>query len=65
MDATAAMLRPSGAFTAFTHMHAVPLTSARCFRDLLARRLEEVVPSRAIWRNTAPAFVLHARGPRP
>jgi phosphatidylethanolamine/phosphatidyl-N-methylethanolamine N-methyltransferase len=42
-----------------------PRHSAHCFRDLLAGRFEEVVPSRAIWRNTPPAFVLHARGPRP
>ncbi|SDP22990.1 Phospholipid N-methyltransferase [Streptomyces sp. cf386] len=64
MDATAAVLAPAGAFTAFTYLHAVPLTPARRFRDLLADRFEEVVPSRTIWRNTPPAFVLHARRPR-
>ncbi|MFC9916177.1 class I SAM-dependent methyltransferase [Streptomyces sp. NPDC127197] len=65
MDATAAALGPGGAFTAFTCLHAVPLPPARQFRHLLADRFEEVVPSRTIWRNTPPAFVLHARRPRP
>ncbi|WP_435226188.1 class I SAM-dependent methyltransferase [Streptomyces sp. Tue6028] len=64
MDATAAVLGPSGAFTAFTYLHAVPLPPARRFRDLLTDRFEEVVPSRTIWRNAPPAFVLHARRPR-
>ncbi|MGX5183104.1 class I SAM-dependent methyltransferase [Streptomyces avermitilis] len=64
MDATAAVLAPAGAFTAFTYLHAVPLTPARRFRELMANRFEEVVPSRTIWRNTPPAFVLHARRPR-
>jgi phospholipid N-methyltransferase len=65
MDATSAVLAPAGAFTAFTYLHAVPLSPARRFRGLLAERFEEVVPSRTIWRNTPPAFVLHARRPRP
>ncbi|WP_084599011.1 class I SAM-dependent methyltransferase [Actinoplanes subtropicus] len=65
MDATATVLGPSGSFTAFTYLHAVALTSAHRFRRLLAQRFEEVVPSRTIWRNTPPAFVLHARRPRP
>jgi phospholipid N-methyltransferase len=64
MDATAAVLGPAGAFTAFTYLHAVPLAAARRFRDLLADRFEEVIPSRTIWRNIPPAFVLHARRPR-
>ncbi|MFE0135777.1 hypothetical protein ACFWY6_30020 [Streptomyces sp. NPDC059037] len=34
-------------------------------RELLRNRFEEVVPSRTVWRNTPPAFVLHARRPRP
>jgi phosphatidylethanolamine/phosphatidyl-N-methylethanolamine N-methyltransferase len=65
MDATAAALAPAGAFTAFTYLHAVPLTPARRFRKQLTDRFEEVIPSRTIWRNTPPAFVLHARRPRP
>jgi phosphatidylethanolamine/phosphatidyl-N-methylethanolamine N-methyltransferase len=65
VDATTAALAPSGAFTAFAYLHAVGITAARRFRDLLAHRFEEVVPSRTIWRNAPPAFVLHARRPRP
>lgn len=64
MDATASALGPAGTFTAFTYLHAVPLAAARRFRELLTDRFEEVVPSRTIWRNTPPAFVLHARRPR-
>ncbi|MDX3104562.1 class I SAM-dependent methyltransferase [Nonomuraea angiospora] len=64
MDATTAILGPYSAFTAFTYLHAVPLSSARRFRDLLADRFEEVIPSRTVWRNWPPAFVLHARRPR-
>ncbi|WP_437044255.1 class I SAM-dependent methyltransferase [Streptomyces sp. enrichment culture] len=57
-------LGPHGAFTTFTYLHATPLNSARRFRTLLAEYFEEVVPSRTIWRNSPPAFVLHARRPR-
>lgn len=55
----------TGSFAAFTYLHAVPLAAARRFRALLADRFEEVIASRTIWRNTPPAFVLHARRPRP
>ncbi|MFI6744424.1 class I SAM-dependent methyltransferase [Nonomuraea sp. NPDC050451] len=65
MDATAEVLDPAGSFAAFTYLHAVPLAAARRFRALLADRFEEVIASRTIWRNTPPAFVLHARRPRP
>ncbi|MFC4015578.1 class I SAM-dependent methyltransferase [Nonomuraea purpurea] len=65
MDATADVLAPSGAFATFAYLHATPLSSARRFRDLLADRFEEVVPSRTVWRNWPPAYVLHARRPRP
>jgi phospholipid N-methyltransferase len=65
MDTTSAVLAPAGAFTAFTYLHAVPLGPARRFRGLLAEHFEEVVPGRTVWRNTPPAFVLHARRPRP
>ncbi|GAB2827541.1 methyltransferase domain-containing protein [Actinocorallia aurea] len=65
MDAIAAVLGPTGAFSAFTYLHAVPLAPARRFRGLLAAHFEEVIPSRTVWRNTPPAFVLHARRPRP
>ncbi|WP_432837649.1 class I SAM-dependent methyltransferase [Dactylosporangium sp. CA-092794] len=64
MDAAASTLGPGGVFTAFTYLHAVPMSAARRFRDLLARRFEEVVPGRTVWRNVPPAFVLYARRPR-
>jgi phospholipid N-methyltransferase len=32
---------------------------------LLAERFEAVVPGRTVWRNAPPAFVFHARRPRP
>lgn len=64
MAVTAEALSPAGAFTAFTYVHAVPLAAARRFRALLAESFEEVVPSRTVWRNMPPAFVLHARRPR-
>ncbi|WP_166663007.1 hypothetical protein [Streptomyces sp. KS 21] len=63
MDATAAALAPAAPSP--TYLHAVPLTPARRFRKQLTDRFEEVIPSRTIWRNTPPAFVLHARRPRP
>ncbi|MGW0811334.1 class I SAM-dependent methyltransferase [Nonomuraea sp. NPDC002799] len=53
------------AFTTFSYMHAIPLSSARRFRTLLAERFEEVVQGRTVWRNAPPAFVFHARRPRP
>jgi phospholipid N-methyltransferase len=64
-EALTAVLAPTGAFTTFAYRHAVPLISARRFRDLLADRFEEVVPGRTVWRNSPPAYVLHARRPRP
>lgn len=65
MEAVCAVLNPVGAFTTFSYVHAIPLGSARRFRALLAERFEEVVPSRTVWRNAPPAFVFHARRPRP
>ncbi|MEY9838048.1 class I SAM-dependent methyltransferase [Streptacidiphilus sp. EB103A] len=64
MDVAAARLGPHGVFTAFTYLHAVPLPLAKRFRNLLDELFEEVVPSRTIWRNAPPAFVMHARRPR-
>ncbi|MGP3959395.1 class I SAM-dependent methyltransferase [Nonomuraea sp. 3N208] len=60
---TSAMCQ-GAAFTTFSYIHAIPLNSARRFRDLLAERFEEVVRSSTVWRNTPPAFVFHARRPR-
>ncbi|MFD1537148.1 class I SAM-dependent methyltransferase [Nonomuraea guangzhouensis] len=65
LGAVSSAMSPSGAFTTFSYIHAIPLSSARRFRALLAERFEEVVPGRTVWRNAPPAFVFHARRPRP
>lgn len=65
LEAVISVSGPSSVFTTFAYRHAVPLRSARRFRDLLAERFEEVVPGRTHWHNWPPAFVLHARRPRP
>jgi phospholipid N-methyltransferase len=65
IGAVTAAMNPGAAFTTFSYIHAIPLSSARRFRDLLAERFEEVVPGRTVWRNAPPAFVFHARRPRP
>jgi phospholipid N-methyltransferase len=64
LDAVTAAMSPGAAFTTFSYIHAIPLSSARRFRALLAERFEEVVPGRTVWRNAPPAFVFHARRPR-
>ena len=65
LGAVTSAMNPSGAFTTFSYMHAIPLARARRFRALLADRFEEVVAGRTVWRNAPPAFVFHARRPRP
>ncbi|MEV4357689.1 class I SAM-dependent methyltransferase [Nonomuraea sp. NPDC004186] len=64
LSAVTSVMSPGAAFTTFSYIHAIPLSSARRFRALLAERFEEVVPGRTVWRNTPPAFVFHARRPR-
>ncbi|WP_043616983.1 class I SAM-dependent methyltransferase [Nonomuraea candida] len=64
MAAVTGSMSPGAAFTTFSYIHAIPLSSARRFRALLAERFEEVVLGRTVWRNTPPAFVFHARRPR-
>jgi phospholipid N-methyltransferase len=59
------VLAPHSVFSTFAYAHAAPLRRARRFRELAARHFEEVIPSRTVWRNLPPAFVLHARRPRP
>jgi phosphatidylethanolamine/phosphatidyl-N-methylethanolamine N-methyltransferase len=58
------VLAPHSVFSTFAYAHAAPLPRARRFRELAARHFEEVIPSRTVWRNLPPAFVLHARRPR-
>ncbi len=65
MNAVTQSMLPSGAFTTFAYAHAMPLTTARRFRRLLAATFEEIVPGRTVWRNLPPAFVYNARRPRP
>ncbi|NUR92439.1 MAG: SAM-dependent methyltransferase, partial [Nonomuraea sp.] len=65
LGAVTSAMSPGAAFTTFSYIHAIPLSSARRFRALLAERFEEVVPGRTVWRNAPPAFVFHARRPRP
>ncbi|TDD22991.1 class I SAM-dependent methyltransferase [Nonomuraea diastatica] len=65
LRAVTSAMSPVAAFTTFSYVHAIPLNSARRFRALLAERFEEVVPGRTVWRNPPPAFVFHARRPRP
>ncbi|SEH03414.1 Phospholipid N-methyltransferase [Nonomuraea solani] len=65
LSAVTSVMGVGAAFTTFSYMHAIPLSSARRFRALLAERFEEVVPGRTVWRNMPPAFVFHARRPRP
>ncbi|MEV4289693.1 SAM-dependent methyltransferase [Nonomuraea bangladeshensis] len=64
LGAVTAAMGQGAAFTTFSYIHAIPLSSARRFRALLAERFEEVVPGRTVWRNAPPAFVFHARRPR-
>ncbi|MEV4898282.1 SAM-dependent methyltransferase [Nonomuraea sp. NPDC055795] len=65
LGAVCTALGTGGAFTTFSYIHAIPLSAARRFRGLLDERFEEVVPGRTVWRNAPPAFVFHARRPRP
>lgn len=64
LAAVSNVLAPDGAFTTFGYVHAMRLSSALRFRDLLCSAFEEVVPGRTVWRNLPPALVYHARRPR-
>ncbi|WP_093260777.1 class I SAM-dependent methyltransferase [Thermostaphylospora chromogena] len=64
LNAIIRSMAPTGVFTTFAYLHALPLATARRFRRLLESVFEEVVCSRTVWRNIPPAFVYHARRPR-
>lgn len=64
LTAVSNVLAPDGAFTTFGYVHAMRLSSALRFRQLLCSAFEEVVPGRTVWRNLPPALVYHARRPR-
>jgi phosphatidylethanolamine/phosphatidyl-N-methylethanolamine N-methyltransferase len=64
MDSVTRAMTREAAFTTFAYLHAVPLSTARRFRQLLEEAFEEVVCGRTVWRNLPPAFVYSARRPR-
>ncbi|MET9066706.1 class I SAM-dependent methyltransferase [Streptosporangium sandarakinum] len=65
LDAVRATMGPDAAFTTFAYGFARHLPPARRFRRLLSNAFEEVVAGRTVWGNLPPAFVYHARRPRP
>ncbi|GIH80471.1 class I SAM-dependent methyltransferase [Planobispora longispora] len=65
LDAVTAVLGPNAAFTTFAYSFAKPFPPARRFRQRMRDTFEEVVTGRTVWGNLPPAFVYHARRPRP
>lgn len=64
LSAVSRVLAPDGAFTTFGYVHAMRLSSALRFREMLRMSFEEVVEGRTVWGNLPPAFVYHGRRPR-
>lgn len=58
------VLAPGAAFTTFAYLHAKALGGARRFRRLLEASFDEVITTRAVWRNLPPALVYVCRRPR-
>lgn len=58
------VLAPGGAFTTFAYLHAKALGGAKRFRRLLDESFDEVITTRAVWRNLPPALVYVCRRPR-
>ncbi len=58
------VLSPHATFTTFAYIHARWTPPARRFHARLERAFEEVVVSRAIWRNIPPAVIYFARRSR-
>jgi len=58
------LLEPGGAFSTFGYLHARPMPQARRFHQLLHATFDEVIVSRAVWRNLPPALVYICRRPR-
>ncbi|MGH3795674.1 MAG: class I SAM-dependent methyltransferase [Pseudonocardiaceae bacterium] len=56
-------LGSGGVFTTFAYVHALVLPQARRFRDALAARFDEVLPTRAVLRNLPPAITYVCRTP--
>jgi phosphatidylethanolamine/phosphatidyl-N-methylethanolamine N-methyltransferase len=57
------VLGAGGVFTTFAYVHALVLPQARQFRDALAARFDEVLPTRAVLRNLPPAITYACRTP--
>jgi phosphatidylethanolamine/phosphatidyl-N-methylethanolamine N-methyltransferase len=60
----ARVLAPGAAFTTFAYLHGLRMKGARDLRDLLRERFDEVIVTRAVWRNTPPALTYVCRRPR-
>jgi phosphatidylethanolamine/phosphatidyl-N-methylethanolamine N-methyltransferase len=57
-------LSPGAGFSTFAYLHALPLAGARRFRQLLHTCFDDVVVTRAVWRNLPPALAYLCRHPR-
>jgi phosphatidylethanolamine/phosphatidyl-N-methylethanolamine N-methyltransferase len=62
--ATARLLRPEGCFTTFAYVHALSMTRACQFRELLGEIFFEVLTTRTVWWNLPPAVTYVCRRPR-
>lgn len=58
-----AVLAPAGAFTTFAYVHALKMSGARAFRSRVDAAFDEVVTTRAVWRNAPPACTYVCRRP--
>lgn len=65
LDSVVTVLNAGGVFTTFGYGLTRWTPAARRFRQLLGERFEEVVIGRNVTANLPPAFVYHARRPRP
>lgn len=63
LDTITGVLGEEGVFTTFAYVHALVLPQARQFRDLLATRFDEVLPTRTVFRNVPPAITYACRTP--
>lgn len=63
LDTITDVLSADGVFTTFAYLHALVLPQARQFRDSLATRFDEVLPTRTVFRNLPPAITYACRAP--
>lgn len=63
LDTITGVLAPGGVFTTFAYLHALALPPARRFRELLTTRFDEVLTTRAVFRNLPPALTYVCRTP--